>query len=90
MVSSDDFGLGDSRRDAKAHPFYDLIATSPPSAEAITASDDGAFRIRMSGGYTLEVRPTAGIEPDEEQWRLMPRDEQQDHVVLWGDGHVGP
>lgn len=88
VVSSADFGPREARRDTGAHPFYDLLATSPPVVEAIAVDDHGLLHIRMSDGYALEVQPDADFEPHDEQWRLMLRGEPRAHVVLWGDGVV--
>jgi len=86
VVSSDDFGHGESRRDTHAHPFYELIHRAPPVVEEIKADDEGGLRIEMSAGYSLEVVPSLGIEPEDEQWRFIPGDKEQGHLVLWGDG----
>jgi hypothetical protein len=89
VVSSADFGPKESRRDTLAGPFYQLLEDAPPVVEALEASDDGALCLRMTSGYTVEVLPTAGIEPEDEQWRFMPKDQEQVHVVLFGDGLEG-
>lgn len=85
VVSSDDFSP-DGRRDEGAYPFYDQVHTDSPVVEDIAVADDGAFRIRMSRGFTLEVQPAADAGPQDEQWRLMSPDKQARHFVLWGDG----
>ncbi|MGV3724288.1 MAG: hypothetical protein ACO1SX_25620 [Actinomycetota bacterium] len=84
VVSSEDFGPGENRRDAQAGWFYGLIRTDPPVIGSIRAGADGALSLRMTQGLTLEVIPTAEIEPDDEQWRFMCRG--RDPVVLFGSG----
>lgn len=86
IVSSDQFGPQLGRRDQRAKPFYELLATGPPVVESIEADEEGALVIQMSGGYILAVQPEADIDPMDEQWRLMPPDGEQSHLVLWGDG----
>jgi len=89
VVSSGDFGFGGSRRDEQAHPFYDRIHADSPVVESVGADDDGKLSIRMSRGYLLQVDPVTGIDPEDEQWRFTPKDEEARHVVLWGDGIDG-
>lgn len=86
VVSSHDFGPDGARRDAHAHPFYNLLATSPPVVESVAANAEGALCIRMSAGFTLEVGPDADGDPHDEQWRLMRRGEPNTHFVLRGNG----
>lgn len=89
IVSSADFGPEGSRRDPPAEPFYDLLGDTPPVVEALEVNDEGALLFRMTSGYTLEVLPSADIEPHDEHWRLMPKDREQEHIVLFGEGLHG-
>lgn len=84
IVSSDDFGPDNSRRDVDAYPFYEMPEEAPPIVEAIEASDDGAVCFRMTGEYTLEAWSDG--EPDAEQWRFMPKDRTRKHFVLTTEG----
>lgn len=89
VISSDEFGPGGSRRDERARPFYALLGTDSPAVESVVADDGGKLCIRMSGGYLLEVEPVSDMDPDDEQWRFMPKDEEARHIVLWGEGIDG-
>ena len=86
VLSHDDFGP--IRRDEKAYSFYEILTgDAPPLVEVIEADDDGALRLQMSHGYTLDIRPDEmDEEPDEEQWRFLPKDEGQNHLVLTLEG----
>lgn len=84
VVSSKDFGPGKSRRDEAAYPFYEMLEDAPHFVEAIRAADDGAVCFRMTDEYTLEVWPDG--EPNEEQWRFMPKDGRRRHFVVTSEG----
>ena len=79
VVSSADFGPGESRRDEKAYPFYGMLHREPLVVEAVEADERGELRIRLSQGYLLKVSPDDEPQPDPrqsdyEQWLFLPRD----------------
>ena len=83
IFSSKDFGPEGSRRDENAYPFYAMLADNAPVVESIEAEETGAFCLHLSRGYRLTVRPDEMVEePDEEQWRYLPKDESLNHFVL--------
>jgi hypothetical protein len=53
--------------------------------ERIVPREDGALHISLSQGYTLEIEPFDNAEPNNEQWRFMPKDKGEDHFVVWGN-----
>jgi hypothetical protein len=82
-LSRDDFEPVGSRRDEKAYLFYGMLQSNPPFVQAIKADEEGALHLQMSHGYTLDIRPDEmEEEPDEEQWRFLPKDEDQHHLVI--------
>lgn len=86
-LSRDDFSRHGSNlpdHDEKAFPFYESLSTgNAPVVEAVEADDAGELRLQMSHGYVLNIRPDEmEEEPDEEQWRFLPKDEDQNHLVL--------
>lgn len=55
--------------------------------ESIEGDDDGAFRLHLSRGYTLSVwlelpDSASSDETDCVQWRYLPKEEKQEHLVL--------
>ena len=87
IVSSEDFGLNGSRHDELAHPFYAMLKNYPPVVEVVVAEESGALRLLLSGGYTLNVLPDElSDDSDEEQWRFLPKDKEQGHLVLTRQG----
>jgi hypothetical protein len=91
VVSSEDFGRNGVRSDEQAHPFYHMINSHPLLVEAIEADEQGAIRLQMSRGYSLEVQPDEPEdEPDEdstgEQWRFLPKDKRRRHLVITAQG----
>jgi hypothetical protein len=85
VVSSANFGPGTARRDEPARPFYRLIHADSPVVEGLEADQDGALRFVLSQGYTLEVRPEADMDAEDEQWRFMPPGDERSHFVVWGN-----
>jgi hypothetical protein len=74
------------RRDTHAHKFYESLAELPPIVEEVQVLDNGALRIKMSGGYLLAVDPNGLDEDTLEDWRLRPPEyDQQGHLVLEGN-----
>ncbi|MES2459420.1 MAG: hypothetical protein V4671_02465 [Armatimonadota bacterium] len=84
VLSREDFGPEGVRQDEKAHPFYESLQTDDaPVVEAIEADDAGVLRLQLSQGYMLQIQPDEmEEEPDEEQWRFLPKDRNQRHLVL--------
>lgn len=82
VLSREDFSP--VRRDEKAYFFYDsLVRDNPPVVEAVEADKEGALRLQLLQSYTLDIRPDEMEEElDEEQWRFLPKDEGQRHLVL--------
>jgi len=87
IVSSEDFGPDGRRHDEQAHPFYDTLKSNPPVVEVVVVDEAGALRLCLSGGYSLTVLPQElSNDSDEEQWRFLPKDEEQRHLVLTQQG----
>lgn len=87
IVSSEDFGPKGSRRDARAYPFYDMLDSNPPVVEVLEADEAGTLHVWLSGGYSLTVRPMEHVDgSDEEQWRFLPKDKEQSHLVFTRQG----
>ena len=84
IVSSDDFGLDQSRSDENAGPFYDMLGDLAFTISKIRADDYGGIKLTMSGGYSLEIKACCSEDenPDEEQWRLLPKDKDERHFVI--------
>lgn len=87
IVSSDDFGPDNTRRDEAAKPFYDMLGDPVLTINAIQADDRGGITLRMSGSHTLCVRPDwANDYSDWEQWRFLPKNKNMRHFVIKAGG----
>lgn len=87
IVSSDDFGPEQARRDDKAMPFYNLLGDPTLAITALRANDEGGIRIQMAGACVLEIWPCwEDAEPEDEHWRLLFKDENRRHFVVTAAG----
>jgi hypothetical protein len=56
VVSRDDFGPGDQRRDESAMYFYELADSEVLAVTSIVAEADGELTVSLSEGYVLILR----------------------------------
>ena len=75
--------LGSTRREELLNRLFSNDADL--RIESTTATDLGDLRMRLTGGYSLEVFPdTADNDDDPEYWRLLKRESW--HVIVSGHG----
>ncbi|WP_309708657.1 hypothetical protein [Armatimonas sp.] len=90
ILSSSDFIP--ERRDGDADGFYGFIATAPPQVETVVVLEQGALRLLLSSGHTLEVNPTAWNSPHQaflpgEQWRFIADTMPDEQLVITSTGY---
>lgn len=85
IVSSEDFDSNGNCRDTRAYPFYEVLASHPLTVERIVADEIGSACFYLSDGYSLTLqsnRCSSNLEEDKEQWRFLPKDEENSHLVV--------
>ena len=90
ILSSSDFIP--ERRDGDAGGFYKTIAAAPPPVENGVVLEQGAFRLALSSGHTLEINPTAWHSPHQaflpsEQWRFLTDTLPEEQLVITSTGY---
>jgi len=70
------------RHDEHAKDFYESLDDEPPIVQTVEVLENGGLRIEMSRGYRLGIDPRSTEEEYFEEWRLMPPNEAQGHLVL--------
>ncbi len=84
ILCSDHFDSEQGRQDSHAKEFYHSLRKVPPVVRAVEVRANGELMLSFTNGYSLSMEPIENRDIDDENWRLMPPEEDsRSDLVLW-------